>query len=96
MEQLGCWLTPACQTADGQAAKLLHHFVVHPMVDGLSVEQTHGLDVPPFGHWWAVNIHTYKLTFLILTDDSQKVIKRSVLRLANCPENEMRLDENNL
>jgi len=32
---------------------------VHPMVDGLSVEQKHGLDVPPFGHRWAVNIHTY-------------------------------------
>jgi len=36
------------------------------------------------------------LTFLVLADDTQKVIKRSVLRLANCPENEMRLDENNL
>ena len=38
----------------------------------------------------------HKLTFLVLADDSQKVVKRSVLRLANCPENEMRLDENNL
>jgi len=36
------------------------------------------------------------LTFLVLTDDTQKVIKRSVLRLANGPENEMRLDKNNL
>jgi len=36
------------------------------------------------------------LSFLVLTDDTQKVIKCSVLRLANCPENEMRLDENNL
>jgi len=44
---------------DGQAANLLHHFVVHPMVDGLSVEKKHGLDVPTFGHWWAVNIHTH-------------------------------------
>jgi len=26
---------------DGQAANLLHHFVVHPMVDGLSMEQKH-------------------------------------------------------
>jgi len=38
----------------------------------------------------------HKLTFLVLTDDTQKVIKRSVLRLADCPENEMRLDKNNL
>jgi len=38
----------------------------------------------------------HKLTFLVLADDTQKVIKRSVLRLANCPENEMRLGENNL
>jgi len=36
------------------------------------------------------------LTFLVLTDDTRKVIKRSVLRLADCPENEIRLDENNL
>jgi len=41
-------------------------------------------------------MHLQKLTFLVLADDTQKVIKRSVLRLANCPENEMRLDENNL
>jgi len=45
LEQLGCWLTPACQA--WQAAKFLHHLVVHPLVDGLSVEQKHGLDVPP-------------------------------------------------
>jgi len=45
------------------------------------------------GFAWDVG---HKLTFLVLTDDTQKVIKRSVLRLANCPENEMRLDENNL
>jgi len=38
----------------------------------------------------------HKLTFLVLAGDSRKVIKRSVLRLANCPENKMRLDENNL
>ena len=38
----------------------------------------------------------HALTFLVLTDDIQKVIKHSVLQLANCPENEMRLDENNL
>jgi len=31
LEQLGCWLTPACQA--WQAAKFLHHFVVHPTVD---------------------------------------------------------------
>jgi len=36
------------------------------------------------------------LTFLVLADDTQKVIKQSVPRLADCPENEMRLDENNL
>jgi len=69
LEQLSCWLTPACQTGklrnscttlplvdpslpDGQAAKLLHHFVVYPMVDVLSVEQKHGLGIPPSGHWW--------------------------------------------
>jgi len=45
------------------------------------------------GFAWDVG---HKLTFLFLTDNSRKVIKRSVLRLANCPENEMRLDENNL
>jgi len=45
LEQLGCWLTPACQA--WQAAKFLPHFVVYPLVDGLSVEQKHGLDVPP-------------------------------------------------
>jgi len=44
LEQLGCWLTPACQA--WQAAKFLHHFVVHPLVSKLSVEQKHGLDVP--------------------------------------------------
>jgi len=44
LEQLGCWLTPACQA--WQAAKFLHHFVVYPLVDGLSVEQKHGLDSP--------------------------------------------------
>jgi len=38
-------LTPACQA--WQAAKFLHHFVVYPLVDGLSVEQKHGLDIPP-------------------------------------------------
>jgi len=45
LEQLGCWLTPACQA--WQAAKFLHHFVVCPLVGGLSVEQKHRLDVPP-------------------------------------------------
>ena len=45
LEQLGCWLTPACQA--WQAAKFLHHFVVYPLVDGLSVKQENGLDVPP-------------------------------------------------
>ena len=45
------------------------------------------------GFAWDVG---HKLTFLVLTDDTRKVIKRSVLRLADCPENEMRLDENNL
>ena len=45
LEQLGCWLTPACQAL--QTAKLLHHFVMYPLVDGLSVEQKHRLDVPP-------------------------------------------------
>jgi len=42
---------------DGQAANLLHHFVVCPLVDGLSIKQENGLDVPPSGHWWAVNTH---------------------------------------
>jgi len=51
LEQLGCWLTPACQA--WQAAKSLHHFVVHPMVDTLSVKQENGLDVPSHGHWRA-------------------------------------------
>jgi len=45
------------------------------------------------GFAWDVG---HKLTFLVLTDDTRKVIKRSVLRLADCPENEIRLDENNL
>ena len=45
------------------------------------------------GFAWDVG---HKMTFLVLTDDTRKVSKRSVLRLANCPENEMRLDENNL
>jgi len=45
------------------------------------------------GFAWDVG---HKLTFLVLSDDTRKVIKRSILRLANCPENEMRLDENNL
>jgi len=45
------------------------------------------------GFAWDVR---HKLTFLVLTDDTRKVVKRSVLRLANCPENEMRLDESNL
>jgi len=38
----------------------------------------------------------HQLTFLVLADDSRKVIELSVLRLANCPENKMRLDEKNL
>jgi len=50
LEQLGCWLTPACQA--WQMAKLLHHFVMYPLVDVLSVEQKHGLGIPPRGHWW--------------------------------------------
>jgi len=45
------------------------------------------------GFAWDVG---HKLTFLVLADDTQNVIKRTVQRLANCPENEMRLDENNL
>jgi len=49
---------------DGQAAILLHHLVVYPLVDALSVKQENGLDVPPFGHWWAVNIHTYIHTWV--------------------------------
>ena len=38
----------------------------------------------------------HALTFLVLTDDTRKVVKRSKLRLAECPENEIRMDENNL
>jgi len=38
----------------------------------------------------------HALTFPVLTDDTQKVVEHPVLQLANCPENEMRLDENNL
>ena len=38
----------------------------------------------------------HALTFLVLTDDTRKVIKRSVLRLADCPENQIRMDQNNL
>ena len=45
------------------------------------------------GFAWDVG---HALTFLVLTDDTRKVIKRSVLRLAECPENQVRLDENNL
>ncbi len=45
------------------------------------------------GFAWDVG---HALTFLVLTDDTRKVIKRSVLRLAECPENEIRLDQNNL
>ena len=54
-------MTPA-SLPDGQAANLLSHFVAHPMVDGLSVEHKHGLGVPPFGHWWAVNTHTWDVS----------------------------------
>jgi len=42
----------------GQAANLLHHFVVCPLVDDLSVKQENGLDVPPHGHWRA-EFHTH-------------------------------------
>ena len=45
------------------------------------------------GFIWDTGHH---LTFLVLTDDTWKVIKRSVVQLANCPKNEMTLDENNL
>jgi len=45
------------------------------------------------GFAWDVS---HKLTVLVLTDDTRKVIKHSVLCLADCPENEIRLDENNL
>jgi len=38
----------------------------------------------------------HALTFLVLTDDTRKIIKRSVLRLADLPENEIRMDRNNL
>ena len=34
------------------------------------------------------------MTLIVLAEDA--LVKRSVLQLANCPENEMRLDENNL
>jgi len=44
----------------GQAANLLHHLVVHPLVDGLSVEQENRQDVPPSGHCWAVDMHACK------------------------------------
>jgi len=37
LEQLGCWIDP--NLPDGQAANLLHHFVVNPLVDVLSVKQ---------------------------------------------------------
>jgi hypothetical protein len=45
------------------------------------------------GFAWDVG---HALTFLVLTDDTRTVIKRSKLRLADCPENEVRLDDNNL
>ena len=45
------------------------------------------------GFAWDVG---HALTFLVLTDDTRKIIKRSVLRLADCPENQVRLDQNNL
>jgi len=38
----------------------------------------------------------HALTFPMLTDDTRKVIKCSVLRLAKLPENEIRMDQNNL
>jgi len=38
----------------------------------------------------------HALAFLALTEDARKVIKRSVLRLDNLPENEIRMDRNNL
>jgi hypothetical protein len=38
----------------------------------------------------------HALTFLELTDDTRKIIKRSVLRLAECPENQIWMDQNNL
>jgi len=36
----------------------------------------------------------HALTFLVLTDDTRKVIKCSVLRLAELPENKIRMDQN--
>jgi len=38
----------------------------------------------------------HALTFPMLTDDTRKVIKCSVLRVAKSPENEIRMDQNNL
>jgi len=70
LEQLGCWLTPACQA--WQAAKFLHHFVVHPLVDGLSVKQENGLDVPPVRHWRA-EFYTY--THACAMDDAGELKK---------------------
>ena len=37
----------------------------------------------------------HALTFKVLTDDTQKIIKRSILRLADDPDNKVRLDMNN-
>ena len=45
------------------------------------------------GFAWDVG---HALTFLVLPDDHRIPIKRSVLRLADCPENQVRLDNNNL
>ena len=38
----------------------------------------------------------HELTFLVLADDTRKILKRSKIRRAEVPENEVRLDQNNL
>jgi len=41
MEQLGCWLTPACQTGKLPNSCILTMVGMYPLMDDLSVEQAH-------------------------------------------------------
>jgi len=63
-------LTLACQA--WQAAKFLCHFVVCSLVDGLSVEQMHRLDVPPVQHWRPGQSFTLTLVTCVHCPDNNK------------------------
>ena len=100
-EKIIGWRAPQeVATGETPAISVLLHFVLWDIAhcarhannqpDSQKGQEIRGRFV---GFAWDVG---HKLTFLVLNDDSRKVIKRSVLQLVNCPENEMRLDENNL